>query len=227
MRKRGSMRCTWGWLGMCDSCVITSHLLEMPEKIKDLWVINFCILFSQLWPPLPSLPQTQTNATHSPPPTGACVGPVFQWDAEWTFLGTAFSTLQAWLKVSEAGLVQSSGYIKGTNILRHWVVNPLFSFCRFVAAKRTNMYEGKLQSSTLSGKHYHPFEGSAPEGHLYLSDVKAKTCPRRIMENRTSIFWTLTVYHISESRYVPGTELTIDDTVSDVNDIERLSYDSR
>lgn len=57
---------------------------------------------------------------------------------------------------------------------------------------------------------------------LYLSDVKERTCQRRIMENETSIFGALTVYHISKSRYVPGTELTTDDTVTDLNDMDSV-----
>lgn len=112
----------------------------------------------------------------------------------------------------------------GPNALRQsWLVQ----ISPFVATKRTNMYEGNLQSSTPPGKPHLPFLGSIPiywdiSHHYNLWDVNGKTCERRTMENGTSIFWAFTVYHISGNGYGPGSGLIR--TVITIADTHRASW---
>lgn len=168
MGRREGLRYTWGRLGMWDSCVIRSHLLEIPGKLKDPWVINFFICSPSC--DAPSCKHTQTHTTYSPPQAGSCVGSTFQGHAEWTFVGTAFSPPQTWQRITEAGCHPSKWLHWEDECPKavSWLV-PISPLVGLQQRKEETHMTGTFRIKLPPEDHRLPLLGSVPMEHTIVT----------------------------------------------------------
>lgn len=192
--RRGSLRGTWGWLGMWHSCVIRSYLLEMPEKSKR--PLSHQLLFLALsaeTTPTP-LPQTHATAAHSPPPTvhvwGPCSSDVLSGHSR---ARLSLPHKHGWRSV-RLGSTEANGYMKRANALRLWVGgSPFFLLSQL---KKQMCVKGSIRFQL-------PFVGSTPEGHSTATCQMwvGRRIGRRTMEKGTSNF--LSIYCLAH----PNTQI--------------------